>query len=308
MKSLKELQPEGWNIPLNKHQYCAEINRNNPTAIIIMIDQSYSMTTKTRYKGENKSFAQIVADMVNELLNELIGRCTKSEGVRDYFEVCVLGYGGSSTSGVNVLWDRNLKNKDWVSVSELKQNAMYEKRMVSKNIRGKIKIVEEEIPYWFKAVANNNTPMGEAFKKANELISKWIINGHKESYPPVIINITDGMQTDMNSKELIQEALKIQALNTKDGNVLVLNCHISQSGKSIIFPLSVDELPFDSYAKQLFEMSSVMPDLYAKDISSLRYDKDILSGYKGMAFNANMDILLNFIDIGTSGSLPKSLI
>jgi hypothetical protein len=305
MKSLKELQPDGWNVPLNAQQYCAEINRNNPTAIVIMIDQSYSMTDKTKYKGQYKSYAQIVAEMVNDLLNELIGRCTKSEGVRDYFDVCVVGYGGSDHPGVEILWDRNLKGKDWVSVSDLKENAMYEKRMVSKNIRGNIMVTEEEVPYWFKAIANNGTPMGRAFVKVHELISNWIKNGHEESYPPVVINITDGMQTDMSEKDLIQQAQKLQALNTKDGHVLVLNCHISRSGQSTMFPLSVDELPGNTYARQLFEMSSVMPESYARDISALRHDKDILKGYKGMAFNANMDVLLSFIDIGTSGSLPR---
>lgn len=308
MKSLKNLQPNNWNIPLNRITYDAEINRNNPTALLIMIDQSGSMGfAKQKYRGEEKTYAEIVAEMVNDLLNELIGRCTKSEGIRDYFDICVLGYGGKNGSEANVLWEGSLKDKSWVSVSALKLNAMYEKRMVSKSIRGNVKVVEEDVPYWFKPISNYATPMGKAFKMANNLISKWIKNNHEESYPPVLINITDGVQTDIDNTELIDEAKKIQALNTRDGHTLVLNCHISGDGKQVLFPLSDKELSTDEYSRRLFEMSSIMPDLYNIDISNIRKDKDVFKGYRGMAFNANMDSLFNFIDIGTSGSTQRTV-
>jgi len=306
MKSLKHLQPNNWNIPLNSVLYDAEINRDNPTAIIIMIDQSGSMGFSTqKYKGEVKPYSEIVAEMVNDLLNELIGRCTKSEGVRDYFDICVLGYGGDSNESVEVLWEDGLEGEKWVSVSKLKANALYEKRSVSKSIRGIVKIVEEDVPYWFSPVANYGTPMGAAFQSAHNLIGEWIKNGHENSYPPVIINITDGMQTDVDNEQLINEAKKVQALNTKDGHTLVLNCHISGEGEQVLFPLNIEELADDQYSNRLFEMSSVMPSGYNYDISNLRADADVFQGYRGMAFNANMDALFNFIDIGTSGSTQK---
>jgi hypothetical protein len=306
MKSLKHLQPSNWNIPLNSVLYDAEINRNNPTAIVIMIDQSGSMGfSSQKYKGEMKHYSEIVAEMVNDLLNELIGRCTKSEGVRDYFDICVLGYGGKSNDSVEILWEDGLKGEKWVSVSKLKANALYETRTVSKSIRGKVKIVKEDVPYWFSPVANYGTPMGGAFQSVHRLISEWIKNGHENSYPPVVINITDGMQTDVDNEQLINEAKKVQALNTKDGNTLVLNCHISGEGKQVLFPLKNDELADDHYSNQLFEMSSIMPSGYNYDISNLRADADVFQGYRGMAFNANMDTLFNFIDIGTSGSTQK---
>lgn len=306
MKSLKNLQPANWNIPLNKRLYEAEINRKNPTAILIMIDQSASMDWNTQtYRGEEKTYSQIVADMVNELLNELIGRCTKSEGVRDYFHTCVLEYGGIDDSNAYSLWDGNLKGKDWVSISELKQNARYEKKTVIKTIRGKSKVSEIEMPYWFKPVANYGTPMGAAFTKAYELLKNWILNGHTASYPPVVINITDGQQTDCIDKELVEITKKIQALNTEDGQILVLNCHISTENKSVIFPLSKDELADNFYAELLYEMSSVMPPVYNSDIAKIRNDTDTFSSYRGMAFNANMDTLFNLIDIGTSGATKQ---
>ncbi len=305
MKSLKYLLPSNWNIKLNENLYNAEINRKNPTAILIMIDQSGSMGFNTHfYEGEEQTYAEIVSKMVNEMLNEVIGRCTKSEGVRDYFNVCVLGYGGKSNTEANILWEDGLRNKDWVSISELKENANYEKRTVVKTIRGKNKVSEIEVPYWFKPVAKHQTPMGDAFNKSHQLLIDWI-KAHKNSYPPVVINITDGAQTDYSDDALIETAQKLQALNTTDGNVLVLNIHISGGSNAVIFPLTDIELPNNEYSKRLYEMSSVMPETYNVDISNIRNDKDAFSNYRGMAFNVSMDNLFNLIDIGTSGATKQ---
>ena len=160
-----------------------------------------------------------------------------------------------------------------------------------------------EVPYWFKAVANYSTPMGNAFAKTHQLIKDWILSdGHEDSYPPVVINITDGAQSDCNDDELVDAARKVQALNTKDGHVLLLNCHISDEGQPVLFPLKKEELPDNKYANILFDMSSEMPDVFGKDISNIRNDADIFPGYRGMGYNASMDALFNLIDIGTSGS------
>jgi uncharacterized protein YegL len=306
MRSLKNLQPKNWNIPLNKKQYDAEINRKNPSAIMIMIDQSGSMGfAKQKYKGEMQSYAEIVSDMINGLLNELIGRCTKSEGVRDYFNVCVLGYGGQSGTKANILWEGNLLGKDWVSISELKANASYEEKTIIRTIRGVNKPATIEVPYWFKPLAKHQTPMGSAFDKAHKLLGNWI-QKHEDSYPPVLINITDGVQTDCDDDTLVESAQKVQALNTKDGHALVLNCHISdEDERQVIFPLSDSELPDNEYSQRLYEMSSVMPASFNVDIARLRNDADTFINYRGMSFNTSVDALLNFIDIGTSGSTQR---
>lgn len=261
MKSLKNLSNNDLNIQLNERLYQSEINRKNPTAILFLIDQSQSMSfAKTKYKDEYLTYAQILAKMINNLFDELIGRCTKQEGIRDYFNVSILGYGGASADTANVLWEGNLKGKTWVSISELKENAMYRKEKVTKNIRGKIKEEEIDVPYWFNAVANYQTPMGDAFDKGYNIIKEWIKDNHENSYPPVVINITDGLQSDCTDEEIIAKSKKLQTLNTKDGYTLVLNCHISENNRHIVFPYSENEIPADKYAQMLYEMSSVMPD------------------------------------------------
>lgn len=57
---------------------------------MFLIDQSGSMDDKTSY---GKTLSEMVADSINKLLNELVIKCSKSEGVRDYFDVGVITYG-----------------------------------------------------------------------------------------------------------------------------------------------------------------------------------------------------------------------
>src|SRR4028118_2337292 len=78
--------------------YTAEINRAKPTAFFFLIDQSGSMDDAWGLDtGKRKCDA--VADAINRLLSTLVLRCAKGEDVRDYFQVGVLGYGGTVRSG-----------------------------------------------------------------------------------------------------------------------------------------------------------------------------------------------------------------
>src|SRR5689334_19987210 len=72
--------------------YSAEISRTNPTSLLFLIDQSSSMDGPfAGQPGKKKSDG--VADAINRLLQNLVLRCAKSTGIRDYFHVGVIGYG-----------------------------------------------------------------------------------------------------------------------------------------------------------------------------------------------------------------------
>src|SRR3981189_2111694 len=77
--------------------YKAEISRENPTCILFVIDQSGSMDEITE---AGRSKAAFVADVLNNALYTLITSFSKSDGVRNYFDVGVIAYAGSQvTSG-----------------------------------------------------------------------------------------------------------------------------------------------------------------------------------------------------------------
>src|SRR5258708_30613167 len=76
-----------------KMPYTAELSRNNPTALIFLIDQSSSMGEPFGAQPE-KPKAEGVAGSINRLLQNLVLKCAKGDGIRDYFHVGVIGYGG----------------------------------------------------------------------------------------------------------------------------------------------------------------------------------------------------------------------
>ena len=73
--------------------YSAEISRTNPTALVFLLDQSSSMLEP--FGGQpDKSKADGVADAINRLLQNLVLKCAKADGIRDFFHVGMIGYGG----------------------------------------------------------------------------------------------------------------------------------------------------------------------------------------------------------------------
>ena len=60
-------------------------------------------------------------------------------------------------------------------------------------------IVEQSvrIPVWFEPVADGGTPMCQAAGEAKRIIEGWIAE-HPDSFPPIVIHITDGESTDGN--------------------------------------------------------------------------------------------------------------
>lgn len=75
--------------------YQAEISRRNPTAILFLIDQSASMG---RVCPDGLTPAHVLADAVNRLIGEAVLKCSKDDGVRDYFFVGVITYSGQEAS------------------------------------------------------------------------------------------------------------------------------------------------------------------------------------------------------------------
>ncbi len=264
--------------------YSAEISRNNPGLFVFLVDQSRSMSHKIG--GGSKSKAIEASDAINKQLNELLNRCTKSEGVRNYFEIGIIGYGVARDTATSLLKDSQI-----VPISELETRILkVEKR--KQIIEGEE--IDFDFPVWFDPVAASDTPMVKGFTMAKEWISSWI-NSHMNSYPPVIINISDGEATDGDPSAVVND---IKELATYDGNAQVWNCHLSESRVTpVSYPSSESKLPEDKYARKMFEMSSELPDSMVA-IAKEEY-KDIEQGARGYVFNAQLEDLIKLLDIGT---------
>ena len=155
-------------------------------------------------------------------------------------------------------------------------------------------LVETKVkfPVWFDAVAVDGTPMLDAARLACGVLRPWV-DTHKQSYPPIVINITDGMPNE----DPTPAAIELIALGTDDGNVLLYNLHLSDLAASpLLFPAASAGLP-DEFAQMLFQMSSPVPPRIQEELKVEGYS--IEPGARGFVFNADAVALIKFLDIGT---------
>lgn len=273
--------------------YVAEVSRNNPSCFLFLLDQSGSMDEG--WGGEpGKIKAYGLATIINKLLQNLVLKCAKSEGVRDYYYVGVIGYGttvGSAFVGP-------LFGKELVSINDIANLPARIEERPKKTDDGAGGIIEQKVkfPVWFDDVANGGTPMCQVMKCAHQILTNWL-SQHPDCFPPIVINITDGASTDGDPTSTA-EALK--NLSSSDGNVLLFNIYLSSHRSTPIeFPDNPSILP-DGYAKLLFNISSLLPD-YMKTIAQ-QEGITVSDGTKGFVFNADMVSVIKFLDIGTRPS------
>ena len=183
----------------------------------------------------------------------------------------------------------------FLSISQVVDAAEVEERQVKESDgAGGIVEVTRKFPVWLRPRAGYGTPMCAALTAASTALSDWTAQ-HQDSYPPMLINITDGEAGDGDP---VAWAQHIMELETNDGNVLVYNVHLSEmSAAPVQYPSDESEVSMDEYAGQMFRMSSVFPDSVVEMASSMGLP--VTQGSRGYVYNADMVSLVQFLDIGT---------
>lgn len=274
--------------------YSAEISRTNPSCFVFLIDQSGSMADSGGGGESARSKAQGLADSLNNLLRNLILICAKEEGVRDYYQVAVIGYGAS----VGPALGGTLAGRQLVPLSEIAANPVRLDERTKKVEDGAGGLVDQTVkfPIWVDPVANGGTPMCQAFAQAQTMLQGWLAQ-HGSSFPPILINITDGEATDGDPASA---ADSIRQLGAVDGQVLLFNIHLSsQRATPIEFPNSEAGLP-DEFAQRLFRMSSPLPPHMCTAAQQEGYH--LGEGARGFVFNADMVAVIKALKIGTQPS------
>lgn len=278
--------------------YTQSITRTHRTAFILLIDGSGSMSERIRFAGRAMSKSEAVTDITNGLLFELIERARRSDGVRDYYDIAVLGY-----SGNDEVYSLLPGTQPMHSVTEL---AALEPQVRRRTIECRqpddsIALREVPTPVWVEATAAGQTPMYEAMRQARDLAAAWCAHpAHAGSFPPTIFNITDGEATDCSEEELIAISEQIRTLGTSDGNVLLLNIHIAadDTQRTVFFPSEEEtDLP-NRYASTLYRASSVMPAIFNEAIREAK-GPGALPPFRGMSYNASLDELIAMLNIGS---------
>jgi len=258
----------------------------HPGCLIFLLDQSGSMSDPfgPGQAGGGKRKCDMVATILNSFLNELIVTNTIAHNdgtteVRPRADIAVLGYEGSS---VGPVLGGALQGKVFVSLPELQMNPIEIDRRKRQEIDDSGNIVEIPVafPIWIKPKAGGGTPMLAALTQARDLAQQWA-GSHPDNYPPVVINVSDGMG-DGDPTNLARQLCQV---GTNDGQALLFNVHITdQNAAPVLYPASEAELPNDRYAQQLFSISSLIPESSLNALSS-QLNRPVLPGARGMIFN-----------------------
>lgn len=276
--------------------YNADISRLNPGCFLFLIDQSGSMTGALGGQTDLRKMDG-AADALNRILDAISQRCSQGMDIRDYFDIGVITYttDGSGRPTLETAFPETSTEQPFLPVSQVVDIAEVEERQVKESDgAGGIVEVTRKFPVWLRPTASYGTPMCEALSAASKAIKDWTAQ-HPDSYPPMVINVTDGDATDGNPVPLAQE---IMALGTNDGNVLIYNAHLSEmSATPVQYPSEENNVPPDEYATRMFRMSSVFPDQVVELAASIGLP--VAEGSRGYVYNADMVALVQFLDIGT---------
>jgi hypothetical protein len=208
----------------------------------------------------------------------------------NWYDIGVLGYGPK----VGPAWIGKLSEKQLIPIAEVAANARMEERSRRVEAVGGRSVEESfRVPIWIDPVAADGTPMGRAFSAAQSMLEPWV-QSHQSSFPPIVINITDGEPTD---GDIRPPAESLRRLSTEDGEVLLFNLHLSsQPATPVLYPADESRLP-DEFARALFQVSSILPEKIREEAK--RSGRPVEAEARGFVFNADISEIIKFLDMGT---------
>jgi hypothetical protein len=261
----------------------------HPGCLILLLDQSGSMSDPfgSYQAGAGRRKCDMVATVLNGFLNELIVTNTiaQEDGtteVRPRADVAVIGYEGDF---VGSILSGMLSDRAFVTLSELQMNPLDIERRTRTEIDDTGQAIEVQVPFpiWTRPKAGAGTPMCEALQLAYDLAQEWA-DTHPYNYPPVVINVTDGMATDGDPNDIAQAICQV---STYDGQALLFNVHITDINSApVTYPTSENELPNNKYAKNLFDISSVIPET-SRTYLQTQLGRMVPLGARGLIFNGD---------------------
>jgi len=276
--------------------YQQTFSRSTPGCIVFLVDRSDSM--QQRWAATGMSLAQGAARAINKILLELCVKSTKEQGgaLRCYFYVGMYGYGyrpSTRGEGVESALPGPLADRGIVPLPELADHPIAVREEPSVDAVA----VRSRVPAWIDPYHGFRTPMCQAIATAGAHVNDWA-GAFPDSFPPIVINITDGMVTDSpyQGADILTWAQRLTTVRTRDGSALLFNIFLSPSpGAGVWFPEHPGNLP--EPGPGLFSISSPMPQPMIDNARSARIQ--VAPGARGFVFNADLAMLVRFLEIGT---------
>jgi hypothetical protein len=276
--------------------YSHEISRQHKALFIFLLDQSFSMEDPLANSSNRKVDELVTA--INAWLQNLSISCAKAEGFKDFFDIAIIGYGTDESANpiIEPALVGPLAGKELVTISEIANNPARVETVTAfmqDEATGEMLEMPQQVPVWIDPVTRGATPICSAIVKACEIIDNWIPQ-HQQSFPPIVINITDG---ESSEGDPIPYADTLKQRATDDGNVLFFNCCLSATPSDPFLFKGNGELMPDQFARTLFLMSSVLPEPIVEKARAA--GQELEPNARGMAYNADMVSLIKFLDLGT---------
>jgi hypothetical protein len=281
----------------------------HPGCFIVLIDQSGSMSDPFgRDPGKRKD--ETVAELTNRFLEDFIklNVAFSNSGeahVRPRADIAVLGYGHDT---VRSAFTGPLAGKSMISLMELDAAPLEirQRQVQDINTQGKAATATVDYPIWILPKASGNTPMIKAFGEVEDLARRWA-RSHQDSYPPVVMHITDGKATDTTRPGDVQNAAhRLTSIATRDGSVLLFTVHITdQDALPVEYPATpADGLPMDDpYAQLLFEISSIIPETAQAALYDL-LGRTVPPGARGLIFNGDPTSVALTFNFASNPAVP----
>ncbi len=264
--------------------YKKTIGVSFPGLILMLLDQSSSMADSKK--------ADIAAAAVNDVIYEIMLASRSGDQIKDRCFIGVIGYGESIVPVVG-------GNISQIAANPIRTEVV--DKLIPDGAHGHVS-VETEIYVWVEPKAQNGTPMAEALEKAYSLTQTWI-GDNPDSFPPMVINITDGEPSDFDKNtgtapKTTAAAARLMELETTDGKLLLFNAHISGTAAAEIQLPNSDAGIDNKYAMLLFGISSVLPSRLLEEAMKGGLSPEL--GARGFVFNAGAETLIKLLTFGSS--------
>lgn len=273
--------------------YSSSITPASPTLIVIAIDQSGSMLEAFEHISMIESKSEIASMIASTLIDELVARARHADKSQNYFDIVVLGY-----SGIDVypLLGDNLYPIP-ITLLEGREQRLIERVFEYITPDNHLQLVRESYHEWIKPKAAGPTPMLEMLDRVTDIVRTWCSNKrNKDSYPPIIFNITDGLD-EMEFTSLHKHKCDaIKNLGTTDGKAMIVNVCVDSCPmeERLNFP-GQSSVPTSHPAALLAQMSSTMPERFSA--LTKRYNRTATEPTLSLCYNAVALEVVTYLDM-----------
>lgn len=269
--------------------YSKPISSVCPSAIFFLISQNDHARRILDINGEKKSKGQILCDIINETLYNLVLN-NKDKQYNSKYDISVIGYHDYSY----ICFPKS--SGYYMNMNKLLDNAkgIRKIRKVVKTRKG-TKLLERDVPVWIEPRNCGNSNLSGALKFCYKIVKQWT-EKNPNSFPPIVIHITDTGYNDEDHSHVISLANEIKTLSTNDGNTIFINLIFEELDflSYSIFPSKESEKDrenafIDSYCY----ISSYLPQTMNE---SLPYISNKNEDHLGIAYNLNPNELLSLLE------------